>query len=703
MLFWLGSIEFETSRGRFILSGAPEIYGNRRRLATKEEAAQVWSFLERRLMAASSYELRPLYELYQVLTSEPFNGPTGEPHVSCVIDAVRSALWSKQLHFETEEPFGALPELEWEPPPVENVRKYLPAQTPSELWGRQDSPPAPAANAPASDNPAESPAATASREQKEYSVKVVDEQGLPLEGISMSFRHGSTTEDIATGSNGIAKLTTSDTDVTVTFSSDIDHHNDLVHTMQSIWTPSRQVERKDWVPADDTTATTAVTLLGGAVVKATADKSTTATTRPKETIEPFMGVQPPGVKPGETPDNLTTLSVQPLVIMVRMLGEHFDTDKCFLLPKALDSIRDLVTLQREYALTDLLIVGHTDTMASDEHNLTLSLERTSAMRAYLTDKADEWLPWYHSDKQQSKRWGSTENLYMIETLLKNAGQAQTVLAYQKWHNANAPRKTDYAGLTEDGEMGPNTRKQLVLDYMHREDTTVPDNTAIQVHGCGEFFTLTEDEEHVATSAPDEDEEQRNRRVEVFLFPREVGILPPVPGERAKKGEPEYPEWRRRSVDIELSAITTTVNVSVWLLDTEGQRMLGTPYRMTIGGEVRVGHSTSDGAAVEYGVSDTPSCYMEWGSSAVSSNDSTSDDSTTDAYLYQKTVDFPQDVATDMATDVRLTNLGYDSGTDTDRLQQFAKDYGHESADAAQQQTALVDAHDTGQPRLLSTA
>jgi len=135
--------------------------------------------------------------------------------------------------------------------------------------------------------------------------------------------------------------------------------------------------------------------------------------------------------------------------------------------------------------------------------------------------ADEWLPWYNSDKQQSKRWGSTEDLYMIETLLKNTGQVKTVLAYQKWHNANAPHKTDYADLTEDGEIGTKTRKQLILDYMHREDTTVPDDTAIQVHGCGEFFTLTKDEEHVATSAPDEDEEQRNRRVEVFIFPKEV--------------------------------------------------------------------------------------------------------------------------------------------------------------------------------------
>ncbi len=63
LLFWLGSIEFETPRGRFILTGAPEIPRGRRRPATKGEAAQVWSYLEWRLKTASYNELRPLYEL----------------------------------------------------------------------------------------------------------------------------------------------------------------------------------------------------------------------------------------------------------------------------------------------------------------------------------------------------------------------------------------------------------------------------------------------------------------------------------------------------------------------------------------------------------------------------------------------------------------------------------------------------------------
>ena len=131
MLFWLGHIDFETPWGLFILTGASKVHRSRRRLATKEEAAQVWSFLEMQLKTASSYELRPLYELYEELTSDPFNGPSGEPHVSSVLDAIKSALWSKQLHFETVAPFDPLPEPEWEPPALENLRKLIPPQTPS--------------------------------------------------------------------------------------------------------------------------------------------------------------------------------------------------------------------------------------------------------------------------------------------------------------------------------------------------------------------------------------------------------------------------------------------------------------------------------------------------------------------------------------------------------------------------------------------
>jgi outer membrane protein OmpA-like peptidoglycan-associated protein len=384
-----------------------------------------------------------------------------------------------------------------------------------------------------------------------FSARVVDEQGEPLADVPLLFRHAGKDVPAKTDTTGVATCTVAGIDNTnVTFASAAD----LAILMKPKWTPSKGVARKNWVKADDTT--TVVTLFGGDVVKVIADDATTGTTRPKETLEPFFGVPATPVKSGETPTKIATLTVQPLVIMVRMLGEHFDVDKCFLLPKALDSVRDLVRLHKEYKLTDLLIVGHTDTSASDEHNLILSLERTSAMHAYLINDAKSWLPWYDADKQASKRWGTTEDSHMIESVM---GKPSTVLEYQRWHNAQDPQKDGCETIEKvDGKIGPDTRLQLILDYMNREDTTVPDGTTIQVHGCGEFFTLDKTEEALDPHSPDNKREQRNRRVEVFLFPKEVGILPPVPGETAEKGEKEYPEWRLRSVDYDLLAVNDSL-------------------------------------------------------------------------------------------------------------------------------------------------
>ena len=425
-------------------------------------------------------------------------------------------------------------------------------------------------------------------EEKTFKAKVVDEIGNivkpedPTQRLWLNFRYGNASHLVPVDrESGIATHTTSETDsVSVTFES----AEALAQVMRPIWTNCRGMARKSWVPEDD--ATTNVTLFGGNIVKAIADDATTATTRPKETLEPFLGVN-------ATPDSPITLSVQPLVIMVRMLGELFDIDKCFLLPKALDNVQQLVKLRKEYALTDLLIVGHTDTSASDAYNLDLSLERTKAMMAYLFNDAASWYAWYGEDKKQSKRWGDTEDNYMIATLLTGSpakpkdtdsstaadaqtssdgtddqsgsgddnttAYPQTVLGYQKWHNANqtqltaqAPKPSYYETLDEDGKAGEQTRMQLIYDYMNREDTTVPDGTPIQVHGCGEFFPLSASGEKVDQTTPDGKHIQEDRRVEVFLFPKELGVLPPVPGDKASgRGEKEYPEWRFRAIDFEL--------------------------------------------------------------------------------------------------------------------------------------------------------
>jgi hypothetical protein len=279
--------------------------GLRRRLATQEEAAQVWPYVERQLKSAAPHELRPLYELYQELTSESFYGPHGEPYVSLVLDAIRVALWSNKLHFEFQAPFDPLLEPEWEPPALDKLHKYLPPQSPSEIWGRknidtfigirlkdqtgkllvgsrirvklpdgttkegttntdgeleikgftQDG------NADITflddckPGKAEAPEWP---EEKEFKATVVDEIGNPISGVWLYFRHGNASNLVLTDGSGVATYKTSAADsVSVSFES----ADALAQVMSSIWTETLLSEFSTWIKPEQ--GTTAVALLKG--------------------------------------------------------------------------------------------------------------------------------------------------------------------------------------------------------------------------------------------------------------------------------------------------------------------------------------------------------------------------------------------------------------------------------------------------------
>jgi outer membrane protein OmpA-like peptidoglycan-associated protein len=423
----------------------------------------------------------------------------------------------------------------------------------------------------------------------EFSVTVVDETGQPIANVPLVFGVGESNLPVTSDGSGVAKRKVPKaSSVSVTFAD----ASALATTMKTVWAASRKVERKDWVAEDETTAT--VSLFGGRVVEAISE-DTAEGALPEVDVERFEGLDVSAASPG-------TISVQPLVLMASLLGEHFDTNKCFLLPKALDTVQDLVRLHQQYQSTDMLIVGHTDTSGDESYNLDLSLERASAMRAYLTNDADAWLDWYGTGKPAKKRWGETEDALMIGAVLDASPYPATVLGYQQWHNASATKQDGYENLDEDGAIGPHTRKQLILDYMHREDTTVPDGTTIEVHGCGEFFPLDDAEsasDDTTENEPADGQDQpEDRRVEVFLFPKEIGIAPPVPGDKASQGEKEYPEWRRRAVKADLASDVQAGEcvVSVILMSNSGNVVLSNrKYELRIeNGPVLEGKTDADG-------------------------------------------------------------------------------------------------------------
>ncbi len=261
----------------------------------------------------------------------------------------------------------------------------------------------------------------------------------------------------------------------------------------------------------------------------------------------------------ETPKTLVL--VKPLT-RIRLIGMHFDTNKCFLRPSARNGIKQVVAVYKANPTGKLLILGHTDTTADDNYNLDLSVERAEAIKAYLKDEVAAWEAWFGEDKPKQKRWGDGEVAQMIKALPCE----QTVAGFQGWSNEN--KGTD---LKVDGIAGPKTRKALIEAYMGLDGTTLPEAIEAVTHGCGEFFPRTDEGDEFGKDGVAAEE---NRRVEMYCFDDQ--IFPPVPGPKASKGEPEYEQWK--------SQVTKTIDTSTGDFHTIRLR-LSCDKRTFIGGAV----------------------------------------------------------------------------------------------------------------------
>lgn len=220
---------------------------------------------------------------------------------------------------------------------------------------------------------------------------------------------------------------------------------------------------------------------------------------------------------------------------VRLVGMHFDLNKCFLLPSAIPGIKVIRQIYADHPGGNLLAVGHTDTSGQEVPNSTLSLERADAVAAYLTDNVGAWEAFFAEAKPIEKRWGNLEVQHML-TRLPDGGSEH----YSGQPNGLADAKHDKAvrdyqqskGLKVDGLAGPNTRKALITDYMAIDGTSLPAGATLTTHGCGEFFPVV--------GTPDGTRNSENRRVEIFLF--DGPIAPPPPGPLSQRSSTEYPRW-----------------------------------------------------------------------------------------------------------------------------------------------------------------
>ena len=328
-----------------------------------------------------------------------------------------------------------------------------------------------------------------------FEVRIVDEGGEPIDQLDVVLTTRSETRKLKTGQTGIARWEQVEGSVaSVRVSSEAVVRDKLK--------PRRGKMERDKAP------------VGPSVERLTLDESGSSASLQSEAPSTIVVVLP--------------------LTRVRLIGMHFDTDKAFLRESAMKGIRSVVDVYRRAPRGKLLIVGHSDTKGNDQHNLDLSVERAEAVEAFLKDDVSAWEGWFGADKPKRKRWGNAEIEHMISALPCE----QTVAGFQRFSNA-----TRGTSLKVDGNAGTKTRRALIEAYMTLDRTTLPKGVGTAIHGCGEFFP----EEQTGDAV----EDPQNRRVEIYCFDDE--IAPPVPGKKARKGEPEYALWKNQvtqDIDVE---------------------------------------------------------------------------------------------------------------------------------------------------------
>jgi len=242
----------------------------------------------------------------------------------------------------------------------------------------------------------------------------------------------------------------------------------------------------------------------------------------------------------EATPQLRMLGAVRSVVMARMRGMLFDTNKCFLLPSSLEALGQIRRIYDANNRSELLIVGHTDKTGEPDINDPLSVERAKSTQAYLEEDVDAWLDNY--DLPGKKQWGTPEDHSMIAAMPDfdtRAEDEDIVVWFQR------TRK-----LEVDGKAGKQTRTQLIKEYMTLDGVKLSEEpnfrVNVQTHGAGENFPLDGTGFELDDEAVDGQADALDRRVELFFFDPDFKILP----EAGAPDGREYLEWRKRAAQSE---------------------------------------------------------------------------------------------------------------------------------------------------------
>lgn len=148
------------------------------------------------------------------------------------------------------------------------------------------------------------------------------------------------------------------------------------------------------------------------------------------------------------------------------------------------------------------------------------------------------------------------------------------------------------------------------------------------------------------------------------------------------------------LDVELRRVRRA-DVQIFVFDERGLRMPGTQYRVTTPDEVRVGTTDAEGAINESKLIECDTFFLEWG------EDPDIESPAKPAFLFARYVAFLPSEEGEPEVAIRLRNLGYVAGTESDSLTAFAREYKRDVSEEGDPKLALMKVHDEGRKLRLS--
>jgi len=277
---------------------------------------------------------------------------------------------------------------------------------------------------------------------------------------------------------------------------------------------------------------------------------------------------------GEPAPQVRCVGATPAAQMVSLRGFFFDKNKSLPLPGLLAAVQRTASLFASHGGCELLVVGHTDTTGDSAVNDPLSLDRATCVASLLAGKVDDWLAKYDAGVAAKHRWNESEDQVMIDGL---PGFDTKPVQEDSIHWFQRTR-----ALKVDGISGPKTRRQLITEYMALADVSVVDlEIRVTAHGCGENFPLDDSGENLDAAPADDKEDVLDRRIELFFFDRDFGILPAVPGSNSKKGSTAYKEWRKNA-QVALEEHRPRPELELTLKSPSGELLANTEVRIMQG-------------------------------------------------------------------------------------------------------------------------